>query len=430
MEIKEHQKLFDDFQKNIDWFNALDAQDFYLNNNEVFIFWDHQERAYTASYVIGAQIVNGEPVVVTPKFPKVDYLRMLDYCLKSGIESDSFSKIYGIDLSGRKIKTNAFRTNVLSPLLVTHYLSVLKALVSQGLKKGYIRKEENIKKVKGKVLLLQNDRKNIINKRFDRIICNFQEYSTDIPENRLLKRALLFSKHVICQMQNHETFTEITHSLNKCLAAFENVSDQILISEVYTIKENKLYKNYSEAIHLAKMILKKFDYSISKASETQEEHEVPPFWIDMPLLYEHYVLGKLKEKNNTIWYQKNYASGIPDFLMPNEKIILDTKYKDTDRHNFDLDNIRQLSGYARDKQLRKDFFGKEDPGEIIKCVLIYPDRNRIIDSNDKAAIQNIPLYDGSIPLEKLIQKSGAKSKTYKEFYRICIELPVINNHLP
>ena len=29
MEIKEHQKLFDDFQKNIDWFNALDAQDVY-----------------------------------------------------------------------------------------------------------------------------------------------------------------------------------------------------------------------------------------------------------------------------------------------------------------------------------------------------------------------------------------------------------------
>lgn len=427
MEIKEHQKLFDDFQTNIDWFNALSAKDFTLSNDEVFIFWDHQQRAYFASYVIGAQIINGHPVIVTPKFPKIDYLKMFDYCLRSGIESDSFSKIYGIDSSGIKIKTNAFKENILSPLLVTHYLAKLEELISKGLKKGYISREANIKKVKGKLITLQNDRKNIMNKRFDRFVCCFQEYSTDIPENRLLKKALLFSKQIIFRMQNHESFTGMTQSLKKCLFAFGNVSDHISVSELNNLKGNKLFKDYVDAIQLAKMILKRFDYSISKVSETRDDKEVPPFWIDMPLLYEHYVLGLLKEKGNSVLYQKSYNSGKPDFLMPNEKLILDTKYKDTDTHNFDLDNVRQLSGYARDNRLRKDFFGKNETDEIIKCVLIYPNRETIIESDNEHKKKNIPVYDGSIPIIELIKAPEASSKSYKEFYRICVELPVIES---
>lgn len=424
MEIEEHKKLFDDHQKNMDWFNSLDGSDYVVSDDKAFILWKHQERSYYSSFIIGAQTINGEDVIVTPKFPNLDYLTIFDYCLKSGIESSSFSKIYGIDLSGEKIKTKAFKENILSPLLVVHYLSKLQELISKGLKKGYIKKEDNVKKVKGKLLVLTNDRKNVLTKRFDRFVCSFQEYSVDIPENRLLKKALILSKHVIFRMQNHESFIGMTQSLNKCLSAFGNVSDQILVSEVNNLKGNKLFKDYAEAIYLAKMILKRFDYSISKVSEKQDEEEVPPFWIDMALLYEHYVLGFLIEHGNKVLYQQSYPSGIPDFILLKDKLILDTKYKDTNKHKFDLDNVRQLSGYARDNLLREDFFGKNDSDEIIKCVLIYPERSGIVETVEEIKKIAIPVYDGTKNISELLEEQGASSNKYKNFYRICVELPV------
>ena len=39
---------------------------------------------------------------------------------------------------------------------------------------------------------------------------------------------------------------------------------------------------YEEAVKLAKMILRRYDNSIDRASA--EEHAIPAFWIDMSLL--------------------------------------------------------------------------------------------------------------------------------------------------
>ena len=50
---------------------------------------------------------------------------------------------------------------------------------------------------------------------------------------------------------------------------------------------------YEAAIKVAKLILRHFDYSIDKASD--ETQEVRPFCIDMPRLYEMYVLSLLRK---------------------------------------------------------------------------------------------------------------------------------------
>ena len=90
--------------------------------------------------------------------------------------------------------------------------------------------------------------------------------------------------------------------LSKALAMFENVSECVQIREVRQIKGHKLFSEYNEAVRLAKLILQRYDYSISKTS--MEEENVLPFTLDMSLLYEHYVYGLLHEAyGNRISYQ-------------------------------------------------------------------------------------------------------------------------------
>mgnify|MGYP000317343951 CR=1 FL=1 len=54
-----------------------------------------------------------------------------------------------------------------------------------------------------------------------------------------------------------------------------------------------MFNEYSEAVRLAKLILRRYDFSISKTST--EDDNILPFTLDMSLLYEHYVYGLLHD---------------------------------------------------------------------------------------------------------------------------------------
>ena len=113
---------------------------------------------------------------------------------------------------------------------------------------------------------------NIALKRYDRIYCCYDEYSVDIPENRLLKKALLFSKCMIDRIgEHHSSYNNIKQMLARSMAMFENVSNDVDIKEIRQIKGHKLFRDYAEAIRLAKLVLSHFDYSINKTSETDNK---------------------------------------------------------------------------------------------------------------------------------------------------------------
>ena len=86
---------------------------------------------YYTSYVIGAQWFDDEkPLVVTPKAgcSKIDFLQLFSRCLQAGFELEAFSEIYGIDMEQPHIKAPELQS-VLSPLIVVHFLSVVRAIV-------------------------------------------------------------------------------------------------------------------------------------------------------------------------------------------------------------------------------------------------------------------------------------------------------------
>ena len=73
------------------------------------------------------------------------------------------------------------------------------------------------------------------------------------------------------------------------------------------------------------------------------------------------------------------TTGKPDFLYVDEEcpLILDTKYKPRyGAGTFDVDDIRQLAGYARDRTVLKRL-GIQETAEqdsaVVTCVIIVPE---------------------------------------------------------
>lgn len=386
------------------------------------VSWDKpfidQPWGYYASYFIGAEWVNADKaLVVTTKkgMENIDFIKLFTTCFFSNLALQSFSDIYTIDFEARPIYAPSLK-GILGPLITLHFIGVLHRI--KDLKKGYISHTENLKKVKGHIDMLKNQRKNIMLNRMDRVYCRYDEYTVDIPENRLLKRALSISENVLKNMLVHHADGQYAQQiLTKETLRFQKVSDHVLINEVKQIKGHKLFKEYAEAIRLAKLIITKSDFGVNSRSKNQEY--IPPFRLDMSLLYEHYVYGLLHEAyGNKIIYQAKGETGYPDFLYRSVsfKAICDTKY--IPRYEFsklDINVVRQLSGYSRDITILKQL-GLEDISESstipsIPCIIIYPKEGK----NDLNPFKGKSLKSlCDLPLKRLSQ-----------FYKICVPLPCV-----
>ena len=123
-------------------------------------------------------------------------------CLNHAKISHEISKnrngepIYKIDSDQKAIPlpTSDFE---ITPLLIIHFIKVLEKIVKRGLKRDYIRIEENLSsKIKGKIMFSQYLKKNVMQGRNDRVYCRYQDYSVDCLENQILKKLLFFVKKI------------------------------------------------------------------------------------------------------------------------------------------------------------------------------------------------------------------------------------------
>ena len=384
-----------------------------------FFRWEGSA-GYRASYVLGAQWLDqarGLSLVVSPKqgCARIDFLQMFGRCLASGIESKALAQIYSLDLEQPRIKAPQLQS-VLSPLILAHFLSVIQELLQRGLKRGYVPREENLKQVKGRLAISLNERCNIQRKRLDKFYCRYQEYSEDIPENRILKKALRFAQQVLYTLES-AGLRPLQEAISRCLSSFARVGDEIEVWELKQFKTQKLYQEYPVAIQLAQTILRLYDYSLTKV--TAREELCPVFWLDMPLLYEHYVLGLLREAyGDRIEYQKEGATGCPDFVCYQPPLVMDTKYKPhLAGGKLDTDIVRQLAGYARDRRLFSEAptVPIPCPTAPIPCLVIYPTTEEA-EPNPFAAH---PLEDFLCP--------EREDKDIWGFYRLAVPLPTLSS---
>lgn len=430
--LKEHQSFnSEDIEKIKDLDLAFQQTD-YLKEPKYLGICD-----YCASYYIGASwlVKNELAVIVTPKMKNIDFVTMFLSALEvdSWNESDYFAQCYGIQFDEPTIETDE-QLNQLTPLLVLHFFSLLDRLVKRGLKKDYVIREENLKtKVKGRLLFTKHLQKNVFQQRSDRVYCQFQEYTDDIPENRLLKKALLFADRIINNYESlkvQSSYYEIQSRLSKLKNRLDGISDEIEPYQVQKLSTNKLFKEYKDAIRVAKMLLRRYDYSISEAS--QEQHSTPPFWIDMSRLYEMWVFSQLeKAYPSQIQFQvKGHCGTAVDFIKKDEYLIMDAKYKPHyDYSNKGIINdIREISGYARDWKILHKLSITKAYSEETKCLIIYPEpvvfrTDETLSEEERQDISNDTCNDVTTFDGKLIDMCS-EIKWFRNFYKISIKLPI------
>jgi len=382
--------------------------------------WNDQN-SLNASYYIGASwlIENEFAVVVTPKMENIDFVEMFITALTvdSDSEANYFSQCYGIDFEASKITVDKNLCQV-TPIILLHYIVLLEKLVKQGLKKGYVNREENLNsKIRGRIYIPAHVQKNVCTQREDRAYCRYQEYTEDIPENRLLKKALNFAYRGICCYKSLNRYRiKLQSRLNRLFAAFTNVSGDIDVRQVAWISHNKLFRYYSEAIRVAKMVLRHYDNSIQNA-DCEESQETVPFWIDMARLFELYTYSKLNDRYpGQIGFQKSGYGGVCDFLkiskgISEERLIMDAKYIPKYKNkDIKWEDIQEISGYARDKKILAELGwfknGELNVQDVPPCVVIYPEYGEVNDTFGENLLDNAEVVSD-----------------YTNFYKIAVKVP-------
>ena len=405
---------------------SVEVSDIFFQDNKknercVQVVYGRESLSLKMSYFIGADwlVKNQQAIYVAPKINKglqeVDYLGMLQSCLTHGDIAKNTKDLYHIKLNEPFIEIDQ-QMDLLTPLLVMQFLQTLKILVKKGLKQSYYKVERNLNsRIKGKVLIAQNIKKNVVRNKVTNTFCSYEEFGFDGIENRVLKHTLSFVRRYLSQYP--EYLGSMKCLIDYCTPAFESVSDEVNLHELKSVKRNSFYKEYQEALKLSKIILKRFGYHISEIDHnTVEKISVPPFWIDMSKLFELYILGLLKDKyGDKILFQAKGSYGNPDYLLIDDiqPLIIDAKYRPTYQQDKNLsyiiEDIRQISGYARDVGIL-DKLGyhtvEEQTSSVVSCVVIYTDQN----------MQN------RLP-ESLT--TGTSIKEFTKFYKVPIAVPIL-----
>lgn len=431
IESREH---FDDVVKDVIPLTKPCVHTFPKNkrNKEIRILHlyqvDELNHKLELSYFVGVDwiVENEQAIYVAPKLDEgasqTNYLKMLFSALKHPEVAKHTQELFEIKWKISPIAITQ-QQDLLTPLLVVQFLGIMKEIVRKGLKKSYYKVEQNLYgRVKSKVLVGATIKQNAFKNKPLNTWCSYDEFGLNGLENRLLKKALVFVQRYFPQFPNIGSEKYLEQSLGYIMPAFETVSEDVNLHDILHTHTNAFYKEYKEGIRLAKLILQRFGYNI--ANTQNKTIQTPPFWIDMSKLFELYVLGLLKDRfGSDLTYQFKADGNELDYLLKQSttddkgyKMVIDAKYKpiyqNQDKKGWDIENIRQISGYARLKKVHEELYDayNDEQAKVIDCLIVYPE----------------PLGDPKMPIPPLPENLKAEElNEFSKFYKMAVKLPVV-----
>ena len=346
---------------------------------------------------------------------EVNVIGMLMQIMSHSEVSKHTDDLLLIDWDDKEIEVTQ-KQDLLTPFLVVKFLNLLRDIVRKGLKKSYYKEQKNLRnRIKGKILVGQQIKQNIFKNRLTNTVCEYQVFGEDFLENRFLNKVFVFCTNYV--ENNHIYFKEnndISWIINYIRPSLEHIGSEISIQEIKNYRHNPFFKEYKEAINIGQQILKRFSYNMTKT--TEEKISTPPFWIDMPKMFELYVYAQLLKDNpdlnvGNFNYQFSTNGNALDFLICSngKKIVVDAKYKLKYNYSKIHEDIRQVAGYARLNKVRNQLPKLSDE---VPCLIIYP---KPIDSND---------YKNNFKLENIINTYD-RIDAYHNVFKLGISLPLI-----
>ncbi len=279
-------------------------------------------------------------------------------------------------------KTSLQTTNMsIFEIFISMFLDELTELVKKGIKADYLSKEENSTFLKGKIKLNTHLQKNLLNK--EKFYIEFDEYSTDRAENKLIKSTMQKLYQISNSLKNKQRLREF-------LFIFDDVkSSKNIGSDFKKCKNDRSMIHYVETLEWCKIFLNNESFCPYKG-----EKHAHALLFDMNLLFESYVAYyfkknyrdrkvKTQDKQYKLIESPKLFQLKPDIVIDNN-IVMDTKWKviDSRKNNFNISQSDLYQMYA---------YGKKYNSSNI--YLIYPKSENFLSS-----LQKPYKYDDSLNL--------------------------------
>jgi len=303
-------------------------------------------------------------------------------------------------------------------LVVAQYCRELAELCKRHLRKEFVHVSDNLTgRVKGRILVEENIRQNLVRGRPDRTVCRYQVHSLDSPLNQILRSALeQCLKELRRYRGNSGGMDKIREWARQCQSTLAGVKlRRIHPAEFSSIHLGGLKKAYKKPLNLAKTVLSMLGSDPSGEIRTT----TPPFALDMNELFERYCEVLLRKELNgkdNLWvgfHDNNlgYRDEIlvrPDFIIENNSII-DAKYKynwpdkpnNTTSEDTKRWDIFQMLVYSRHKAVESIL---KDSSSELKLTVMYPtlkETDRVTVLKKDLGEWAIDTYPVSLPIKEI-----------------------------
>jgi 5-methylcytosine-specific restriction enzyme subunit McrC len=306
--------------------------------------------------------------------------------------------------------SNANISSQRMPLLevfITQFLQSVNTLIKRGLRSDYVRCEDNLAYLKGKLNVGKQLRENVINKH--KFYCEYDEFLLNRPANRLIHSTLRKVMALARSASNQKLVHELLFVFN-----------EVPLSKDYTLdfsglKSDRGMSYYQVPLEWCRLILNGFSPQTMKGDTHAASLLFP-----MERVFEDYVAKIIKEQ-----YRKTHPNRVvdaqasgqhlalyqgkgkfklrPDILITEDNknlMVLDTKWKllDSKLHNTNIAQADVYQMFAYAKKYLKSGYGKD-------IVLVYPQQ----DNFSEALTHDYDLGDGHklwvVPFEINVKES-------------------------
>ena len=240
-------------------------------------------------------------------------------------------------------------------IFISMFLCELEALVKKGIKSDYVKLEENLNFLKGKLNINEQIKRNSIHK--ERFYVEYSEFLSDIKINQIIKTTLKFLYKKSNSSKNQQKIRELLFIFDEVSTCddYKNFFEKLII--------NRQVKHYEQTLLWCKIFLLGNSFTPHKGDDLAFA-----LLFDMNALFESYVGNFIKKKytNVSLQHSEKYLienpKGFklrPDIFLEG-KFIADTKWKIIKSKDDILQaDLYQLYAYGK----------KYECGELY---LIYP----------------------------------------------------------
>ena len=327
------------------------------------------------SYVGVIETRQGTVIEILPKVFNDDSISPDDLIKKS--KALMFKMLRTLKNSPFKSMDKAHLMSSRVPILeifITVFIKEMEILLKRGIKHYYNSVEDNQRFLKGRLLFSANVKRNVAHR--EKFFIHYDEFNSDIPQNRILKATLTYLKDKSRSSKNITALINLLYLFDDVQLLSNVEKDLLKISG-----QDRLFSHYQTVLMWAQVFLLNKSFLSYKGNHLNTAILFP-----METLFESYVASRIKKYYptwkvstqdrkyyllNDINLDRNKFRLRPDIVIAKTDLtlVLDTKWKminqnlTTKNYNISQSDMYQLYAYGKKYQLSND---------NVHLILIFP----------------------------------------------------------